>query len=137
MTHHKISDREIYPALWITLGGMAISYLVWRYPLGRPKLAACIFYTHLHLYCPACGGTRAVLTLLHGEIGRSFYYQPLVPFVVVSVLIYLLSQTVWRLRGRRGFVLHYSNWWLRACLFLLLAQFVVRNFFLLILHQPI
>jgi hypothetical protein len=41
------------------------------------------FYPHcpvffwLHLYCPGCGGTRALAALLHGRLGEAVHWNPL------------------------------------------------------------
>jgi len=41
----------------------------------------CLFRRLTKLYCPGCGGTRAVWYLLHGDIGRSLWYHPLVGYM--------------------------------------------------------
>lgn len=43
----------------------------------------CLFHLLTGLYCPGCGGTRAVWYLLHGRIFESIRYHPLVPYTVV------------------------------------------------------
>ena len=40
---------------------------------------------------------------------------------------YLLTQTVWRLRGRRGWALHYRPWWPAALVGLFLVNCLARN----------
>ena len=57
-----VTDREVYPALWAALGLLAAGYLLWRFPLGRPTVSACWFYSRFHIYCPGCGGTRCAQT---------------------------------------------------------------------------
>lgn len=132
-----VTDREVYPALWITLAVMGGLYLLWRGPLNRPAVSGCWVYTHWHLYCPGCGGTRALTALFQGRLLRSFLYHPAVLFSAVSVGSYLASQTLWRLRGRRGWVLHYSDRWLCWLLVLLLVNCGLRNLLWLGLGIPI
>jgi len=122
-----VSDQQIYPALWITLALLAAGYWIWRDLLGSPSLRGCWFYRNFHIYCPGCGGTRALMALFQGHVIQSLYYHPAVPFAAISVTLYLLSQTLWRIRGRRGWVLHYSNRWLWALLAMLLGNCAVRN----------
>ena len=60
----------------------------------------CLFRSLTGLYCPGCGGTRAVRYLLQGEIGRSLWYHPLVGYMAVVIV---LESGAWALRrwGRR------------------------------------
>lgn len=113
--------------LWIILGALAGGYIVWRFALGSPTISACWFYSHFHIYCPGCGGTRSVIALAHGQLRKSLYYYPAVPFTVCSAAVYLLSQTIWRIRGKRGWVLHYRPLWLRVLLILILGNCILRN----------
>ena len=39
------------------------------------KIPVCPFYSHLHLYCPACGNTRSVTALMHGDILSAAHYN--------------------------------------------------------------
>ena len=47
----------------------------------------CLFQMMTGLYCPGCGGTRAVRALLSGHPVLSFLYHPVVP--------YMASVAVW------------------------------------------
>lgn len=44
--------------------------------IGQGELP-CLFQMITGLYCPGCGGTRAALSLLHGQILRSLLYNPI------------------------------------------------------------
>mgnify|MGYP002516621687 FL=1 len=74
----------------------------------------CLFRSLTGLYCPGCGGTRAVRYLLQGEIGRSLWYHPLVGYMAVVIV---LESGAWAVRtwgkrkGRAGtvrFLGHYE-----------------------------
>ena len=41
-------------------------------------IPACPIYTHLGIYCPACGGTRAVISLFHFDLISSIMFNPIV-----------------------------------------------------------
>lgn len=91
----------------------------------------CAMHAVLHLYCPACGGTRAVAALLSLHPLRALrLYPPL------YVLIVLLAEVEWRgvrclvRRDRRAFE-HYSGrrfLWLAGAVVL---WFVLRNLLLI------
>lgn len=51
----------------------------------------CLFHLATGLYCPGCGGTRAVRALLHGELALSFQYHPLVPYAALVILLEFVS----------------------------------------------
>ena len=127
MERRRMTDREAYPAAWVLLAALGLAYLVWRYILGEPTVSRCWVWEHFGIYCPGCGGTRAVIALAHGHLLQALYYHPVVPVLAGLGTAYLLSQTVWRLRRRRGWVLHYRNWWFGALLGLLLINCLVRN----------
>src|SRR5699024_11763741 len=54
----------------------------------------CLMRTVLGLYCPGCGGTRAVLLLVEGHPIRSFFYHPVVLYAAVLGGWYLISNTI-------------------------------------------
>lgn len=55
----------------------------------------CFFYMVTGYRCVGCGGTRAIESLLHGEIGQAFYFNPL----VVLAAAVLLGVWIWLLAG--------------------------------------
>lgn len=127
MAGQPVTDREAYPAAWITLGVLAAAFLIWRFALGEPTVSRCWVWEHWRVYCPGCGGTRALIALARGQLGAALRYHPPVVITLALAGVYLLSQTVWRLRGRRGWVLHYRPWWPAAIVGLFLANCLVRN----------
>ncbi len=51
-------------------------------------LSGCIMHDFLHLYCPFCGGTRALAALLHGSVGDAFRFHPLLPLFFFAGILY-------------------------------------------------
>ena len=43
--------------------------------------------------CPLCGITRALLSLLDGDISMAFYYHPLWPVILLAAILYVLYLT--------------------------------------------
>ena len=50
----------------------------------------CDFFSKTGLYCPGCGGTRAVKSLLRGDWVRSFLYHPFVPYCAIMYVFFML-----------------------------------------------
>ena len=132
-----MTDHEVYPAAWVTLAALAVLFCIWKYAMGAPAISGCWIWEHWRVYCPGCGGTRAVMALFRGQLLRSFYYHPAVPVTAVLAGIYLLSQTLWRLRGQKGWVLHYDPKWPGMLVGLFLLNCAVRNILWLGFAVPI
>jgi hypothetical protein len=60
----------------------------------------CSFAQLTHHPCPACGGTRSIHALLHGDVMGSLRFNPIAPLFVV-VLGALSARAVW-IAGRDG-----------------------------------
>jgi len=71
--------------LRIMLGEAAIMAMV----CVAAAFIGCPLKKLLGIPCPVCGMTRAGLSLLHGEIGQSFYYHPLLILVVIGAVTFL------------------------------------------------
>lgn len=50
----------------------------------------CIIHKVTHLYCPTCGITRLLFSLLNGNIYRAFRYNQLVFILIPMIIIYLI-----------------------------------------------
>lgn len=126
----EIGDREFYPAVWITIIILVVAYLIWKVVLGQPTISNCWIWQNWHVYCPGCGGTRSLLALLRGDVLASVYYHPALPILLGVLGVYMLSQTIWRLRGRQGWVLRYRTWWAPCMVWILLGNCLLRNILL-------
>jgi hypothetical protein len=51
----------------------------------------CPVFFWLHIYCPGCGGTRALAALLHGKLWQAMHWNPMVvsllPFAAVFAAV--------------------------------------------------
>lgn len=54
----------------------------------------CAFRKAFGLYCPGCGGLRALEHFLHGEFIKSFFCHPAVNLFAVMLLVYSIGITV-------------------------------------------
>ena len=124
------AEDGVYLAAWLAPVLAAGGFYVWKEVLGAPTIAYCRLWSEHGIYCPGCGGTRAVIALFHGHPLRALYYHPAVPLAVGTWGVYLTSQTLWRLRGRRGWALHDSARWPWILLGVFLGNCLLRNLLL-------
>lgn len=91
----------------------------------------CVFHEVTGLYCPGCGGTRAVKALLGGSLARSFRYNPTVPLAALTFILFMVTQTLERCTGGRVKGIKYRNLYMWLLLAIMLVNCVVRNFLLI------
>lgn len=81
-----------------------------------------------HLYCPACGGTRSLDFLLHGQLISSFLANPLVLSMLLFFLSYFLPATYTFLIKRNGNIYyHFQKKFLIILILINVLYFVARN----------
>lgn len=111
--------------LLAAVGGTGAAYYVW-FQRFLPQIP-CFFSEVLGIYCPGCGGTRAVAALIHGRFLQALWYHPLVPYGAVLFGGFMLTQSMKRMgiRGIKGW--KYHNWYLYGAVALILVNFLVKN----------
>mgnify|MGYP001218653100 CR=1 FL=1 len=97
----------------------------------------CFFQQMTGLYCPGCGGTRAVLALLTGHPVKSFFYHPVVLYVAVLVGIFLGSFALERISKGKIHGISFRIGYLWTGLFLVIINWLIRNLLLLLFEIPI
>jgi len=108
----------------------AALFLMFRY---IPSLHAflnewvCPFRALTGLYCPGCGGTRAILAMLRGQLGQSFLYHPAVLTGTGIYLAFMLSQILERLSKGRIRGLRWRNLYLWIWIGVILINWAVQN----------
>lgn len=90
----------------------------------------CIFHEITGLYCPGCGGTRAVKALLKGHIIISFVYNPIVLYCAVIYIWFMGSQLLERVTKGRVNGLKYRHLYLWLALLIVVINCIIRNILL-------
>ena len=112
--------------------GIVMAYILRRIieRLAGEEFLSCPFHVITGLYCPGCGGSRAVVALLTGHPAVSFLYHPLVPFGAVcaagAVIYHLWCRAKKKTPSRRG-----GRYVLAAVCLVLVLNFIWKNGMLL------
>lgn len=92
--------------------------------------APCGFYTHLHLYCPGCGGTRAVKYMLHGNILYSLWCHPFVLYSFVLMVYFTVRYSIYLISKKRIKKWNFKYMYIYIDVGLLLGQWIIKNILL-------
>lgn len=91
----------------------------------------CVLHDVMHVYCPGCGGTRAIFTLLEGRVLDSLYYNPAVVLGALLILHYEVGVLVTLIK-KNGKRYYCSNLTLVVLYMVIMVVFtIVRNYLLL------
>ena len=88
-------------------------------------IPACPIYAHFGFYCPACGGTRAIISILNFDIFSSILYNPIVVYTFFVSTLYLITESI-NIYFNKNINLHFKLL-LKIGLFILLINFIVKN----------
>ena len=118
------------PSLWpmATLGltATATGYIAANNPHVPGALGLCPLYATTGLYCPGCGGTRAVYDLAHGDILGALSMNPLFTLAVPLLAVLWVR---WFVRSRGIYVKPwpFPTWLSFAIPGVMVAFAVLRN----------
>ena len=87
----------------------------------------CMLYTALGLYCPGCGGSRAVKSLFQGDIISSLIYHPLVPYTVIVYMIFMLSQALRIISHGKIKGIKFYDWFLYVAVAIIVVNWILKN----------
>lgn len=108
--------------LILLLSIIYISYL--REILVIPK---CIIYEKFGIYCLGCGCTRAVYSLYNGNILKSIYYNPLIVYIILIVLGYLITEGIAKITKKENKIMTKNiNVYIFIGLALLIINWIVK-----------
>jgi len=114
--------------------GLAIPFVsVFVYIVYQKVLApfwpvkGCIWDLFFGIYCPGCGGTRAVEALLQGQLLESFRYHPVVLYAVALYGAYMISHSLSFLTKGRVKGMRFRSLYLYAAILIILINCLIRN----------
>ncbi len=121
-------EDELFLTGLISLAAGAALWALYYLWLRRfiPRIP-CFFSNVLGIYCPGCGGTRAVYELLHGRLLKAVWCHPLVPYGAVIYGGFMLTQGLHRLGVRYIKPWKFHNWYLYGAMAILVCNFLVKN----------
>lgn len=94
----------------------------------------CPLYSNTGFYCPGCGGTRAMISLLKGNILMSIYYNAFYVYIVIFGLLFMVSQTIEIITKGKVKGIKYKNIYMILPIIILVVQCIARNLIFLIWH---
>lgn len=129
----KKAADECYLVMNIGMGAAAAGLLAARLlqiDLSRLFLP-CLFHLVTGLYCPGCGGTRAVTALLHLHVLQSFRCHPLVLYGAALAGVFWVRKTLELMTGGRIPGMRMRAGYLYLGVALVFVQWIVKNVLLI------
>lgn len=99
LTHRR---RQAHLTLAAAVSGLAVvTAMLYRFPPETYGFyPQCPFHALTGLLCPGCGATRALATLLHGNLKEAMPWNGLFVVLVPILLVYLAIEYVRAVSGR-------------------------------------
>lgn len=125
----KISSKKrrcaiITTPIIIILLIIIIRPIIFKIPNYMPD---CVCFKLFNIYCPGCGNTRAVLSLLHGNLLNAIRNNAVLVFLIlVSILFYI--EKVLKCFGISIHIIPRKRWILPAVIIICFIYFIIRNF---------
>ncbi|WP_408606132.1 DUF2752 domain-containing protein [Anaeromicropila populeti] len=94
----------------------------------------CFFHAYTGYYCPGCGGTRATQYLIHGHIIKSFIYHPLVPYLGIGGMLFMISHTIAFFSKGKIKGIKYHDFYVILMAVIIIVQFLVKNALIYFFH---
>lgn len=98
-------------ASFLALHAGAYAFFAGRDPYSQTIFPPCIILHLFGVQCPGCGGTRAMYSLLHGDVVGSVAMNPLVIAGYLALAISLIGIVIGRRGGERA---SRAMYWLAA-----------------------
>lgn len=112
----------------LILAFCAALFPLYRHLVGLlpQNMTGCILHDRLFLYCPLCGGTRAVAALLKMNVVSAFHANAYVTVLAVVAVVHYIVAWVRFLRGRTVLFRFLAWEWIAAGV-LLIVWGILRN----------
>ena len=91
------------------------------------RISACILHDILHIYCPLCGGTRALISLCRGQLLSSLLQNPVSAYLAVGFVVFDVIALVRMLRRSPLPLVRIPKWYVIGAIALAVLVFIIRN----------
>ena len=77
---------------WMLAAALTAAIFIWIFgDAWLVRMPNCVFESVTGLYCPGCGGTRAVIALFKGHFVKSFILHPFVPYAFIVYSVFMIK----------------------------------------------
>lgn len=113
----------------LIIGAFAWRALVDRIPprADGTRLSGCILHDLVHLYCPLCGGTRAMVALCQGRPVTSLLFNPVTAYLAVGFIVFDITAIIRTVRRSPLPPVRIPQWYVIGAIALAVLVFIVRN----------
>lgn len=128
----KTLEEQLYliGLVFLVVGGATV-FIYLKIYLPNASPVPCVLHRFTGLYCPGCGGTRAVNALLEGHLLQSLWYHPLVLYTVVIFGGFMLTQTLERIPFCHCKGWRFHEWHLYGALVIIVINCILKNVLLI------
>lgn len=121
-------QKRIFKSLSILFLIIIISLIYYFLSINFHFYIPCIFHKITGLYCPGCGITRCLFSLLCGNIKQAFFYNMLVCLFFPVFLFYAGYKLYIYIMGRKdNLFIHIPKWVLYFSLLITILFGILRN----------
>ena len=114
-------------ALSLVVGAFCLRYVVDHIPVGEQgRFSTCIMHRLLHIYCPLCGGTRAMVALCQGKLLLSLAYHPVSAYLAAGFIVFDVIAAV-RIKKNHPTPLSIPKWYWIVGIVIAALVFIIRN----------
>lgn len=93
---------------------------------NRQDLLTCGMKAMFGIPCPGCGGTRAVVSLLRGNLLDAIYYNAFAVYCCIVYGVFFVTQTLQRITKGKVHGMKYRHIYLWLAIAILVVQYVLK-----------
>lgn len=135
MKYQKSIEDDLFKiGIWMFFVIPALGFLFFFVFTKYLPQFPCVAYSIWGIYCPGCGGTRAVVSLVHGHFLRSLWYHPIVLYCIVLYAGFMITQGLHRIGVKKIHPWRFHEWYLWGMLIIMVGNWIFKNVLLLVFH---
>ena len=115
----------------IAISALVAGFVLFSYLVKGKEGFECAFYTFTGLYCPGCGGTRALYAMLRLDILNAVRYNVAVPFGIFVYVYYNVRAVICLARKDISYFKSNRYYLCIAFAIVFIGNFIVKNLLLL------